>query len=105
MSIPVNALKDDELLHYAALDPVAAAELVRRIADGGLDPSAERDDLLETIRDLEFAAECADHAEVCLHDLRAGVDAACKLIRRAMSNDEHEYSVSELLQQSLEKLE
>jgi hypothetical protein len=105
MSIPVNALKDDELLHYAALDPGAAAELVRRIADGGLDPSAERDDLLETIRDLEFAAECADDTEGCLHDLRDDVDAACKLIRRAMTNDEREFSVSELLQQALDKLE
>jgi hypothetical protein len=33
MSIPVNALKDDELLHYAALDPGAASELARRIAE------------------------------------------------------------------------
>ncbi|KII33652.1 hypothetical protein NL64_09070 [Pseudomonas fluorescens] len=82
-----------------------AAKSRGAVADGGLDPSAERDDLLETIRDLEFAAECADDAEGCLHDLRDDADAACKLIRRAMSNDEREFSVNELLQQALEKLE
>jgi hypothetical protein len=57
MSIPVNALKDDELLHYAALDPGAATELARRIADNSIDPSAEREELREDVRMLESRAE------------------------------------------------
>lgn len=53
MGIPAGALKDDELLHYAALEPEAAAELSRRISEGGLDPGAERDELREEVRMLE----------------------------------------------------
>uniref|UniRef100_A0A7C2AT85 Uncharacterized protein n=1 Tax=Pseudomonas graminis TaxID=158627 RepID=A0A7C2AT85_9PSED len=45
MSIPVNALKDDELLHYAQFDPDVAAELQRRFADGSIDPGRESEEL------------------------------------------------------------
>ena len=31
MSIPANALSDEKCLHYAALDPEAAAELTRSL--------------------------------------------------------------------------
>ncbi|WP_263287297.1 MULTISPECIES: hypothetical protein [unclassified Pseudomonas] len=34
MSIPANALSDEECLHYAALDPAAAAELTRKLEAG-----------------------------------------------------------------------
>lgn len=33
MSIPANALSDEECLHYAALDTAAAAELTRRLTN------------------------------------------------------------------------
>lgn len=39
MSIPANALSDEECLHYAALDPAAAAELTRRLTSQSIDPS------------------------------------------------------------------
>ncbi|WP_054904577.1 hypothetical protein [Pseudomonas sp. NBRC 111144] len=58
MSIPVNALKEDELLHYAALDPGAAAELARRITEQGLDPSAAAEELREEIRSASAGRPC-----------------------------------------------
>ncbi|EJM69383.1 hypothetical protein PMI31_04726 [Pseudomonas sp. GM55] len=79
MSIPVNALKDDELLHYAALDPGAAAELTRRIADNSIDPSAEREELREDIRQLESRVEDSDDE---LDNLRDGAEEACTWIKR-----------------------
>ncbi|HCL3870873.1 TPA: hypothetical protein N2B29_001773 [Pseudomonas aeruginosa] len=36
MSLPINALKDDELLHYSQFDSGAADELARRLATGDL---------------------------------------------------------------------
>lgn len=94
MSIPVNALKDDELLHYAALEPAAAAELARRIADSSLDPGAEREELRDDIRHLESRAE---EAEDETERLRDDVEEACELIRCAMDPDDDELSVPALL--------
>lgn len=105
MSIPVNALKDDELLHYATIDPGAAAELARRIADGSIDPAGERESLLEEIRELEYSASESDEASEMLDRLMDDVGLACKLIRRAMSEEEKELSVNELLQKALDHLE
>lgn len=105
MGIPVNALKDDELLHYAGLDPGVAAELARRISEDGLDPGAERKELLETIRELETEVEYASDSESQLHYLQGDAHMACKFIRRAMSPEEKEFSVSELLQKALDYLE
>lgn len=105
MGLPVNALKDDELLHYASLDPEAATELVRRITEGGLDPAAERAELLETIHELETDAEYASNSEDELRDLQDSVDEAIALIKRAMKPDEQEISVNELLKSALEYLE
>jgi hypothetical protein len=102
MSIPVNALKDDELLHYAALDPGAAAELARRIADNSIDPSAEREDLREDIRQLESRIEDSDDE---LNNLRDGVDEACTWIKRAMDPEDRELSLNALLQKALDCLE
>lgn len=41
MSIPANALSDEECLHYAALDPAAAAELTRRLTSQSINPPAK----------------------------------------------------------------
>ncbi|MEX3772508.1 hypothetical protein [Pseudomonas sp. MYb118] len=69
MSIPANALKEDELFHYATLEPGAAAELARRIASGDIDPNAGLEGLREDIRLLESQA---DDSEDELNLLRWG---------------------------------
>ena len=103
MSIPANALKEDELFHYATLEPGAAAELARRIASGDIDPNAGLEDLREDIRALECQA---DENEDELDRLRDGAEDACNYIRRAINHDEtEELSVSKLLQKALDCLE
>ena len=81
MVIPVSALKDDELLHYAALEPEAAAELSRRISESGLDPSAERAELREEIDRLERNISDIEDEKVTLD---SNAREACKLLRRAL---------------------
>ncbi|WP_454838255.1 hypothetical protein [Pseudomonas mohnii] len=102
MSIPANALSDEECLHYAALDPAAAAELTRRLTAQSIDPSAELNDLRDEVRQLESAAEQSeDDAE----NLRGEAFDACIWIKRAMDPEERGLSVNELLQKALDCLE
>ncbi|MDD0973844.1 hypothetical protein [Pseudomonas fontis] len=103
MSIPANALSDEECLHYAALEPAAAAELTRRLTAQSIDPSAEREELCEDIRRLESQIDDNDDE---LNNLRDGAEEACTYIRRAMNRDEdEELSVTVLLQKALHRLE
>ncbi|MNJ38387.1 hypothetical protein D3C77_332330 [compost metagenome] len=102
MSIPVNALKEDELLHYAALDPGAAAELARRIAESSVDPSAEREELRDDIRRLEYNL---DESECDAENLRDNATEACQWIRRALNPEDRELSVEQLLKEALNCLE
>ena len=103
MSIPASALSDEECLHYAALEPSAAAELTRRLTAQSIDPSAETESLREDIRMLESQADDADEE---LDHLRDGAEEACRYIKRAMNHDEHEeLSVTKLLQKALDCLE
>jgi hypothetical protein len=97
MSIPANALSDEECLHYAALEPAAAAELTRRLTAQSIDPSAEREELREDIRRLESQAS-DDEDE--LENLREDADEACQWIKRAMDPDDLELSLNALLQKS-----
>ncbi|SCZ12639.1 hypothetical protein [Pseudomonas sp. NFACC37-1] len=102
MSIPANALKEDELFHYASLDPDAADELARRIASGDIDPNAGLEELREDIRMLESQA---DDAEDEANLLRTYMSDASDLIRRAMDPEEKQFSVNELLKEALDRLE
>ncbi|CRI56352.1 hypothetical protein [Pseudomonas sp. CCOS 191] len=103
MSIPVNALKEDELLHYAALEPGAAAELVRRITEQGLDPSVCAELLREEIRSLESQL---DDESRDADELRDNAEDACRWIRRALDTDDrNELSLEQLLQKALDCLE
>ncbi|MDD1976968.1 hypothetical protein [Pseudomonas tussilaginis] len=103
MSIPANALSNEECLHYAPLDPAAAAELTRRLTVQGIDPGAEREELREDIRRLESQIDDNDDE---LNNLRDGADEACSYIKRAMNHDDDEVlSVSALLQKALDCLE
>ncbi|MRT62932.1 hypothetical protein FYM84_20240 [Pseudomonas sp. CAH-1] len=102
MSIPVNALKDDELLHYAALDPGAAVELARRIAELGVDPGAIAEELREEIRSLE---DQLDEESRDADELRDNAEDACRWIRRALDTDDRELSVEQLLKKALDCLE
>lgn len=102
MSIPANALSDEECLHYAALDPAAAVELTRRLTAQSIDPSAEREELREDIRHLERRIEDSDDE---LENLRDGADEACAWIKRAMDPEDRELSLNALLQKALDCLE
>lgn len=102
MSIPVNALKEDELLHYAALDPGAAAELARRIAENNVDPSAEREGLRDEIRRLEYDL---DESERDADNLRDSAEEACRWIRRALDPEDRELTTEQLLKEALNCLE
>ncbi|WP_457265793.1 hypothetical protein [Pseudomonas sp. P5_C3] len=102
MSIPANALSDEECLHYAALDPAAAVELTRRLAAQSIDPSAEREELREDIRRLESQAS-DDEDE--LENLRDNASEACTWIKRAMDPEDRELSLNALLQKALDCLE
>lgn len=102
VSIPVNALKEDELLHYAALEPGAAVELARRIAEQGIDPSATAEGLSEEIRSLE---KQLDDESRDADELRGNAEDACRWIRRAFYPDNRELSVEQLLQKALDCLE
>lgn len=102
VSIPVNALKEDELLHYAALEPGAAVELARRITEQGLDPSACAEELREDIRRLESQL---DDESRDADELRDNAEDACGWIRRALDPDDREFSVGQPLQKALDCLE
>ena len=103
MSIPASALSDEECLHYAALEPAAAAELTRRFTAQCIDPGAEAESLRDDIRMLESQA---DDAEDELDRLRDYAEEARTYIKRAMNHDEHEeLPVSRLLQKALDCLE
>jgi len=102
MSIPANALSDEECLHYAALDPAAAAELTRRLTAQSIDPSAEREELQEDIRRLESANEDAEEEA---ENLRDDAAEACEWIKRAMDPEDRELSLNVLLQKALDCLE
>ena len=102
MGIPVNALTEDELLHYAGLDPDAAAELTRRIAAGDMDTGAELDEALEEARRLENLISDMDDD---LENLRDNAVEACGWIRRAMDPDDETLTRKQLLQKALDCLE
>lgn len=103
MSLPVSGLKDDELLHYAALDPDAAAELARRIASDQLDPSAQLEELREEIRALESHLRDSEDE---INSLQSHCEAACEFIQRAINHSETEpLSIADLLKAALNNLE
>lgn len=102
MGIPASALKDDELLHYAALEPEAAAELSRRISESSLDPSAERAELREEIDRLERQlSDTEDEKDT----LEGGVSEACKLLWRAVEDEDDAETITDLIKQALDLLE
>lgn len=102
MGIPAGALKDDELLHYAALEPEAAVELSRRIAESSLDPGAERAELREEIERLEQQlSEIEDEKS----NLDSSVREACVLLWRAVEDEEDAETITDLIKQALDLLE
>ncbi|MNI08397.1 hypothetical protein D3C81_1090420 [compost metagenome] len=102
MSIPANALSDEECLHYAPLDPAAAAELTRRLTAQSIDPRAEHEELQESMRRMESEAdEVAE--ELC--DLQDGASEACMWIKRAMDPDDQSMTINQFLQKALDCLE
>jgi len=102
MSIPANALSDEECLHYAALDPAAAAELTRRLTAQSIDPSAEREELRDEIRMIESSL---DDQQEQIENLSLFMSQAAEAIRRAMNPDTPPSKVQDLLKTALNKLE
>ncbi|WP_223458229.1 MULTISPECIES: hypothetical protein [unclassified Pseudomonas] len=74
----------------------------RRLTAQSIDPSAEREELLEDIRQLESRIDDSDNE---LNDLRDGAEEACTWIKRAMDPDDREFSLDALLQKALDCLE
>jgi uncharacterized phage infection (PIP) family protein YhgE len=102
MGIPVNALKDDELLHYAALDPEAAAELQRRFADGSIDPGRESEELRDEIRHIESSLE--DQSDE-IENLQTAMHRATDLINQAMQLMAKDCNAYKLLKEATDQLE
>lgn len=102
MGIPVNALKDDELLHYAAPDPDAAAELQRRFADGSIDPGRESEELREEIRHIESSLE--DQSDE-IENLQTAMHLATDLINQAMQLMAKDCNAYKLLKEATDQLE
>lgn len=102
MSIPAQGLTDEELLHYAALEPEAAIELTRRLTAQCIDPSAEAEELREDIRRLDSSNE---EYESEVENLRDDAAEACEWIKRAMDPEDRELSLNTLLQKALDRLE
>lgn len=102
MSIPANALSDEECLHYTALDPAVAAELTRRLTSQCIDPGSELNELREQVRLLENAAESSESEA---EDLREEMEAACGWIKRAMDPEDRDISLNALLKKALDCLE
>jgi hypothetical protein len=103
MGIPANAPKEDELFHYASLDPEAAAELARRITNGEINPLAQAERLGDEIHGLEVDYDDAVEERDNLKDNAA---EACEWIKRAINHGEdEELPVSKLLQKALDCLE
>lgn len=82
MPLPVRACSDEELEGYAPIDPAAAAELARRIAEGSAERDAELREAQEEARNLE--GECDD-----LRDQRSAsrrqVSNCCRQLRELIS--------------------
>lgn len=78
MPLPVRACSDEELKGYAPIDPAAAAELARRIAEG----RAERDAALQE------AQEEARSISGQYDDLEDRVEEFCRQMRKLITEAE-----------------
>lgn len=84
MSLPINALSDEELEGYAGVEPEAAAELARRIASGCF---ARESRVTELEGELAEASNAADEAEGDLERLRNAAELALDLIQECVSDE------------------
>lgn len=82
MPLPVRACSDEELEGYAPIEPAAAAELARRIAEGSAERDAELRSVQEESRNLE--SECDDLRDQ-LRTARREVSKLCSQLRELIS--------------------
>ena len=82
MPLPVRACSDEELEGYAPIEPDAAAELARRIAEGSAERDAELRSVQEESRNLE--SECDDLRDQ-LRAARREVSKLCSQLRELIS--------------------
>jgi hypothetical protein len=102
MSIPAQGLTDEELLHYAALEPEAAIELTRRLTAQCIDPSAELNQLREEIEDISSGAEDAEND---LANCQNAMHEAAQLIHAALELDASRDDIIRVLKEALNCLE
>ena len=102
MSIPAQGLTDEELLHYAALEPEAAIELTRRLTAQCIDPSAELNSLREEIEDINRGV---GDTEDELSNCQDAMHEAVQLIRAAMEPDVTPEERTRVLKEALNCLE
>lgn len=102
MSIPALGLTDEELLHYAALEPEAAIELTRRLTSQCIDPSAEINSLREEIEDISSSAE---DTESELSGCQDAMHKAAQLIHAALDPDAAPNDIIRVLREALNCLE
>lgn len=105
MSIPVNALTEEELVHYAGIEPGVAEELARRVSLGLADlPTLEAE--LEPIRqDLQNAEGECDELDRQLENLRDDAKTAINRIREILEGDDPVEKKHEAIFMRLKKLE
>ncbi|WP_313117925.1 hypothetical protein [Ectopseudomonas guguanensis] len=71
MPLPVGACSDEELEDYAAVEPAAAQELARRIAQGAAQRDADLREAQDEIRTLESRYDdLIDQAQDCCSKIR-----------------------------------
>ena len=71
MPLPVGACSDEELEDYAAVEPAAAHELARRIAEGAAQRDAELREAREEIKSLDSQYDdLVDRAQDCCSSIR-----------------------------------
>ena len=105
MSIPINALSEEELVHYAGIEPGAAEELARRVSLGIADlPTleAELEPLRQEIRDAEGHV---DQVQDQLETLQDYAQTAINRIREILEGDDPVEKKHEAIFMQLKKLE
>jgi hypothetical protein len=104
MSLPLTALSDDEVSHYAAFDDDVAQELARRNQRYSTGYIAQIEKLQ---RELEWSEREREDLETQVNDheaLQWSMEKAAEYIRRALNSDDRA-ELEDVLKLALEELE
>jgi hypothetical protein len=101
MSLPLTALSDDEVSHYAAFDDDVAQELARRNQRYSTGYIAQIENLQ---RELEWSREDLETQFNDHEALQWSMEKAAEYIRRALNSDDRA-ELEDVLKLALEELE